>query len=217
MIVSKSSALVGAAMLLGVYSSANAVVLTFDGNICNGGSSCVNGSPIDQSYGDIAGQLDVIYDREVSDTVPVSSLLFWGPDYSDLTNVAYGTTTPEIFLSPLTGYEVTLNSFDLGAWPNTDRSSQWTLLDGLGNLLLSSGPITVGGTTATSVAPGLTSANGIRIQFGPDAFNVGIDNIDFTVRETDEEPGVAVPEPTSMALLGLGLGLLGFRARRRFR
>lgn len=37
---------------------------------------------------------------------------------------------------PLAGYQVTLHSFDLGAWPNTDRDSQVTLYDSTYNSLL---------------------------------------------------------------------------------
>jgi len=197
-----------ALMLAGM--SAQAVVLTFDGNICVGGTPCNNGSSIDQSYGDIAGQVDVVWKADAAN--PGSSNFFWDAAYSDLLNVAYGSpgATAEVFINPVAGFEIQLNGFDLGAWPNDDRASQWTLLDGNGNLIQSSGPIVVDGQNHTSVDPGLVSASGFRIQWGPDAFNVGIDNIDFEVRQIS-----GVPEPSSVALLGLGIGLLGWSVHRR--
>ena len=184
-----------------------AVVLDFDGNICNGGSPCTALSPIDQTYGDISGKLDVIYDASISTTTP-DNLFFWATGFSDLTNVAYGNdgATAEVFLNPSSGFQVTLNSFDLGAY-NGNRVTQWTILDGLGTELASSGPITVSGTTATTVSPGLTSPTGFQIQWGPDAYNVAIDNIDFTV----------VPLPAALPLFLSALAGFGLMARRRNR
>ena len=103
---------------------ANAAVLTFSGNICSGGGVCGHFSPIDQSYGDIAG-VDVQYNRNVNNigytTGAVGSeLLAWDTAYNDLLDVAFGDSgggTPMIFLRP-TGGTVTLNGLDLGAWPN---------------------------------------------------------------------------------------------------
>ena len=53
-------------VLVGIFSMvmlfgavAHATVLTFDGNICIGG--CAHSVAINQTYGDIAGQLDVVY------------------------------------------------------------------------------------------------------------------------------------------------------------
>lgn len=193
-------------------SAANAVVLTFDGNICDTGTGsdpCTAGEFISQSYGDAVG-VDVTYLSRLGFT---NGLRFWPSQYSNLTNVAFGETgggTAEVFIAALSGFEIVLNSFDLGAWPMTDRGSQWTIRDGNSTLLQQSGPITVLGSIATSVVPGLTSSTGFRIQFGPDSFNVGIDNIAFTVNRTNG----SVPEPTTLLLLGVGLLGLGFARQR---
>ena len=217
----KSRLLCAVASLLALScASASGAQLTFDGAICNGGGACGNGSAIDQTYGDVLGQLDVVYDRQLGDaTAPGTAgarLSFWFLNYSNLTNVAWGgqtdaVGTAEIFLQPLSGFQVTLLGLDLGAWPNTDRDSQLTILSGAGDLLFSSGPITVDGITASSFPFDLTRSDGIRIQWGPSAFNAGIDNIEFNVTW----PGGTAPEPPASALMLACFGLLCLFARRR--
>ncbi len=198
-----------------MWAPGQAAILTFDGNICSGGQSCGDSSPIDQSYGDIAGQVDVIY-RNIAPFPGDPGLLFWATDYNDLVNVAWtsgndSSSIAEIFLSPTPGNKVTLNSFDLGAFSNTQRDSQYTILDGAMNELFSSGTIPIGiqpGNLHNTFTPNLTSHDGIRIQWGPSAFNVGIDNVDFTVMPA------AVPVPSAMLLFGTGIaGLVGWRWR----
>ncbi|MEX2208918.1 MAG: PEP-CTERM sorting domain-containing protein [Myxococcota bacterium] len=117
--------------------------------------------------------------------------------------------TAEIFLSPASGYSVTLNGFSLGAYPNASRSSQYAILGGDGTPLVSSGPITVLGSTPTQVSLVETRSDGIRILWGPDAYNVAIDDIDFTVSSGP------IPEPATPALIALGLTGLAWRDFRR--
>lgn len=190
----------------------HATALTFDGNICNGSSQCSINLSIDQTYGDIAGQLDVVYETRVGNgntNVSFPFLVWWSTNYSDLLNVAFapGGVGPvgEVALFPLAGFQVTLDSFDLGAWPNTlpntSISSQYTIYDSTYNTLISSGPITISRTVHSHFLPNLTNANGLIIQWGPDAFNVGIDNINFTVQSING----TVPEPTTWLLLTSGL------------
>lgn len=197
---------------------AGAAVLDFSGNICGpgGNGECLDGSAIGADHGDIAGVLDVQY-RDLNNP-SATTLFFWRADYNDLLGVAWvgggdGASRAEIFLKPLNGDVVTLNSFDLGAWPDTQRDTSFTILDGDGNLLADSGgTVTIGiqpgnlHNTFDFTGQGIASATGIRIQWGPSAFNVGIDNIDFNVG--------AVPLPAPAWLLGGGLLTLAARRRR---
>lgn len=83
--------------------------------------------------------LNVVYNsRESNGGTAVGSLpiSWWNEQYSDPHNVAFGGIAGEVTLFPLAGYQVTLHSFDLGAWPNTDRDSQVTLYDSTYNSLL---------------------------------------------------------------------------------
>src|SRR5262245_8307172 len=83
--------------------------LTFDGAICTTGV-CAPGGAISQSYGDVAGVVDVQYNRDISSFTTGAAgaeMLFYNTGYSNLTNVAYGTGgVSEIFLQPLNGRTV---------------------------------------------------------------------------------------------------------------
>ncbi len=205
-----SGALVAAAPL------APAAVLDFSGNICSNssGGACNDGALISSDYGDIAGVLDVQY-RNLSGNPTLTELRYWRNDYSDLVDVAWtdggdAVSRAEIFLKPLDGSLITLNGFDLGAWPDSQITTSFSILDGNGTLLTDSGGIiTVGiqpGNFHSSFKfSGISSASGIRIQWGPSAYNVGIDNIDFTVS------AVPLPEPVGL----LGSAMVALAARRR--
>lgn len=177
---------------------AAATTLTFDGNACGGG--CNNGNPISQAYGDVTGQLDVTY------SAGTSVVQFWGTGYSGLTNVAYGGTGAEIFLQPIGGATVTLLGLDLGSFGGASRNSQVTILAGDGTPLFSSGTVSVA-VTPVHFAFNLSHPSGIRVQFGPDSFNVAIDNIEFNLV-------AGVPEPGAGVLVAAGLGLIGLATRR---
>ena len=208
--------ILAAAIAFGISGGAEATVLTFDGNICNDGAACGNFSFIDQTYGD-AADVDVQYNRDITgQSGPDARMSFWDTAYSDLTNVAWGgldsaTGVPEIFLQPLGGGSITLLGFDLGAWPLATSNTQVTIVDGLDNVLFSSGPITIGaGGVHRHFAFDLTSNSGIGVEFGPDGSNVGIDNLAFVT-------GVAAtaPEPAAWALMVGGFGMAGSAIRRR--
>ena len=211
----------GAGVLALGSGSASAYTLTFDGDICTA-SPCTNFSLIQQSYGDVAGVVDVKYNYDINNPGTTtgaagSEMSFWTTDYNDLVNVAYSSTggIPTIFLQPLAGQAVTLNGLDLGAWPNRTGLSQLTIVDGLNNVLFTTGggpfsePVGVGSTTHNHYSFLLTSLTGIGIQFGPESYNVGIDNVDFTV-------GVnPVPLPAALPLFASAVALFGVYARRR--
>ncbi len=212
------SALAVSIAALGFASTASAEILTFDGNICNGGFACINFASIDQSYGDTAFvDVQTRYDSTGSAS-SANALQFWNSDYNELSNIAFGTPSSSgasIFFAPIAGYQVTLNSFNLGAWPNRiGAPSQFTIFDGTGATLFSSGLIQVGqlGNLSSFYNVGLTSANGIGLLFGPESYNVGVDNINFTVSSIVSS---AVPEPATWAFMIFGFGAIGGAMRRQ--
>jgi hypothetical protein len=195
--------------------AAQADTLDFSGAICSAAvdgsgafESCVNFSRINQAYGDSAG-VDVSYQASPGSA---DSMYYWSDSYSGLVNVAFGdvNSTPTILIVPTAGNTVTLAGFDIGSWPNADRISQITVLDlAGGSPLVNTGPITIFGNAPTSFSINATSSAGFSIAFGPEGYNVGIDNISFTT--------TAVPEPATVALLLAGLAAVGATARARQR
>lgn len=200
-----------AALLLSA-NLAQSAVLDFNGNICgNGSQACGNGTTISQSYGD-AANVDVIWDSNLS-AAGNQDFFWWGPDYSGQNNVGYNTNgqVGEIFLKPTAGFQITLNSLDIGSWLSVNRTSQVSIFDGATNAqLFSSGQITFNSLQLFTFNS-LSSANGLKINLGPDAFNTGIDNINFTVSRIDVN---AVPVPAAAWLFGSALfGFFGLRKR----
>lgn len=154
---------------------------------------------------------------------------FWDNDFGDLTNVAaqsaqsganYGLL--ELLFTTDAGFQVNLDSFDLGGWPSNGgvgRPASFTInsvavFDAGNNVLFSQNnvvvPVTAGGRVSFSPnvsgsslrlvidAGNLTAGNGA---------NIGIDNVQFS--QTD------MPEPATSALIALGLGAVAIRKFRR--
>ena len=195
--------------------AAKAVVLTFDAaDAC--GVACTNSAFISQTYGDTA-LVDVRFDGDVINA-GFENMRWWGAGYSDLFGVAFvglgfGQAQPTgVHLIPISGYQITLNSFDLGSWQGAGYNTQVTLRGGDGSLISSTGTFLSNGAMRNSFTPGLTRADGFRIVFGPDNFNIGIDNINYTVSQIGGGP---VPEPSAWALTILGFGTVGAMLRRR--
>lgn len=193
--------------------SARAETLDFSGDICSAAAEgtgasvqCENFGRINQAYGDSA-TVDLTYQSSPDAT---TSMFFWSTGYSGLSSVAYGDTgaTPTILIVPKAGQVVTLVGFELGSWNNVDRGSQVTLVDLADNsVVLSTGNITVLSATPSSFSVNASSSAGFSIAFGPDGFNVGIDNIQFSTSP--------VPEPATTALWLAGLATAAVAARRR--
>jgi len=175
---------------------------------------CTDSNYISQSYGDVAGVLDVVYHapRIVGDR----GLRWWASDYNGLFGVVWadggdGNSQATIDLRPLAGDSVALQGFDLGAYPDASRGTMVTVRDLVTDAVLFSFNGNVGTLPANQAThftlAGVSSANGLRIQWQDSAYNVGIDNINFSVG--------AVPEPGTWAMLAAGLLGLGAVARRR--
>lgn len=192
-------------------------VLDFSGNICGvtGNAACGNYSEIGQSYGDIVGLLDVSYRSiDTSNNQTSESFLKYWDTYAMLNSVAWGglgTTgyVAEITFTPAVGQRVTLNSLDFGSYTGLSRTSSMLVIDAASNTtVFSSGSF--GLSTATkSVFPAVSSATGLILRWGPDSYNVGVDNIALSI--------TAVPEPGTWAMMAAGLAVLGAVARRRRR
>ncbi|MRR51628.1 MAG: PEP-CTERM sorting domain-containing protein [Rhodocyclaceae bacterium] len=167
-----------------------------------------NWANISASYGSVAGLLDVTYWDAERNT---NSFRYWSGSYSGRSVAFAGNTdggsTGVITLTPVAGQSVSLASFFLGSYVNANRATSYYIDDlATTGIDIQSGPVVVG-AAGLVITPGITSSAGIKIGFGPNAYNVGINNIAFNV--------TPVPEPEMVSMMVLGLGLLGFAARRR--
>ena len=202
------------AIMFFTSAEASATILTFGGGPCvdptfnNNGICDISGETIDQSHGDIPGDLDVVYDGGAG-----GSLNYWTAGYSGLSGVAYGqpgATSVEFRLIPEPGKKVTLDRFDIGS--NTTGFSvqaNVSVIDvGSGDTVFSdiTDHISVFSAAHSFTGLNLSSMDGLRIRF--DSLNTfaGIDNIEFTVM---------VPEPSTLLLMGVGLLTIVFLRRIR--
>ena len=198
--------------LLTAAISSHAAVLDFSGDICAAAANgtgpmiaCINGGNINQAYGDTAA-----VNVQFADQPATQSMVFWNSGYSTLNNIAYSASgaTPEITLTALGGNLLTLSSFDLGSWQNSPRVSRLQVIDMATNVsLINTGPFNTGGLLVNSFTVNATSAVGFKINFGPDSFYVGIDNVVYSTSP--------VPELGTWALMAAGLAALAVNGRRR--
>ena len=72
--------------------------------------------------------------------------------------------------------------------------------------------LTLWSYSASAATINVTTNAGLRLQWGPDGYNGGIDNLSFSTALV--EPG-AVPEPATWAMLIGGFGAIGATMRRR--
>jgi hypothetical protein len=200
--------------------AAETTTLTFSGNICGttGNQACGNYSPIGQSYGDSAGA-DVQY-RSIDTSTGATFepfLKFW-TQYGDLPGIVWGGGgqsgyASEIVIAAAAGYEVSLIGFDFATYLSRSATVPFSITS-LGGTSIFSGTEPTLTPAHNSLA--INSAyftDGIRLQWGPDGYDVGLDNIAFDVRAT--AVAAAVPEPASWAMMISGFGLVGGALRRR--
>lgn len=199
-----------ASLVLGASAQASTQTLTFDTGSSCGINACSDGNAVSQSYGDIGGQIDISY---IDVNNANNGLLWWNTQYNDLQGVLWAAggdanSHARIEIKSLVGGSITLNSFDLGAWPNSTRDThvRITTLGGGTTLFTFDGQVGSGSTQHNTFAPNVTAQGGLWIDWYDSAYNVGIDNISYTT---------AVPEPESYAMLLLGLGVLAAARQRK--
>lgn len=143
------------------------------------------------------------------------TLLFWNGSYSgrDAAYCVSGTDCAlDMTVAPT--HTVTLASFWLGGWPNTNRNVSWSVIDLADSSVVASAiNAFVSGTTGLTVSLGLTSTTGFRILFGPDGFNGGINDITYSYTPVDNVPPVPLPAGGWLMLAGFG-ALAALRRRK---
>jgi hypothetical protein len=212
---------VAALLLVGAQGAAAATyTLDFSGLICNGGMACMNGQEIDQTYGDVAGVVDVTYDR--NGAAGRQPAFYWSAPYETLMHVAYGDVGQSllIFFTAAPGKEVTINGFDIAPYADRNAGTTVRVIDEANATVdFEQDFTTVSTQGVTSFAkpatPGAWTSTIMGIALGPDIYNVGIDNISFTVSEPNGGGVNPIPLPAAAWLLLGGLGALGAAARRR--
>ncbi len=216
------SSLLLAPILLAVATTSQALTIDFGSGpsptICsstaNGAGplvACGNGSYLSQSYGDVAGLVDI--DFSAPRLTTATSLRWWDQSYSSLQGVAWADGGDANSLARIVikavdpTATVTLQSFDLGAWPTTTRTTNINVYAiGGGTPLYSLSGAVVLGTSINTSIPNISVVGGLWLEWADSAYNVGIDNIRYTIS--------AVPEPTSALLMLAGVaGLLMVRRR----
>jgi hypothetical protein len=216
-------AILAAAFIAGINTaSAGAAVttLSFSGDVCGASSdeACSNYSQIGQDYGD-SSAMDVRYRSVVTATGATYTpyLQYW-TQYADLPGIVFGGSdrnnyTSEIAFIPTAGFEVSLVGFDFATYLDRSASVPFSITS-VGGADISSG-------TLPTLSPGHNSlalnsdyySDGIILRWGPDGYDVGLDNIAFDVRAI--VPGGAVPEASTWAMMIAGFGMVGGALRRR--
>jgi hypothetical protein len=215
-----STLLAALASIVLAASASHAAIIDFNGpGVCNTAvdgngalKPCANWDFISQSYGDMAGVIDVKYSAF---NLASTSLEWWDDDYNTLRGIAFaagsdGNSHGRIDLKPLNGMGVMLTHFDMGAYSNTSMGTNITVSDLSGNVLLAyKGNVgTSSPNMPTSFNGSWVGKDGVRIEWENSAYNVGIDNVTY-------EMARVVPEPETYAMLGAGLAVLRLLTRRR--
>jgi hypothetical protein len=177
---------------------------------------CSNGTYLSQSFADVAGVVDVDY--SATRLAAPTSLQWWNTGYNNLYGVAYAGISDSNSLARIaikavdTTATVTLQSFDLGGYPNSTRSTTVNVyaIGGGAPLYTFAGSVGNGAISANSFTPNISVVGGLWLEWADSAYNVGIDNIQYTVSAV-----TPVPEPETVVLMLAGLAGLSLLVRRR--
>jgi PEP-CTERM motif len=146
-----------------------------------------NGAHIDQSHGDISGRLDVDYPSRQRK----------GNTESDYDHLRWRDTDYNDHHNVAWGGVNHSTGVPEGGWHQTSRHTHSTIFDTAYN--------------PSNISFGLTNANGLIMRWKHDGFSVDTDKINCT----DSPPSTAVPEPSTLLLLGAGfVGLAAWRLKK---
>lgn len=183
--------LIAALGCLGLAAGASATSITFSG---------ANGSAIPQDNGD-GGGLDVSY---ATIGGPGGSLRAWTDGFHGGNTVAYAgcaSCIGQITLDPGAGQTVVIESISVAAY--VGANSNITVYNADFSDVLYSRDFRLG--SSATLLNGVASAETVHIQWGRDAFNVGISAIEVTMLSTPQ----GLPEPGTGLLMLAAAGVLG--------
>lgn len=210
--------------MIAAAGTASAATLTFDEDYASLPDAIRLGIAIDPSYGDTSlVNVDSGLYADFTSTQKADQPVAYYDNYGGM---GYGEGAPSgvaissvdkavaefSFTARKPGYSITLDSFDVASFPNgtTEIEGGFTIFDGEMNLLWSQ-LISVGGPVETIIT-GITAVDKLIFRWGT-SFDIGVDNISFSVKETG--PVSAVPLPASLPLLAGALAMVGGFLRRR--
>ncbi|HOW77613.1 MAG TPA: VPLPA-CTERM sorting domain-containing protein [Candidatus Competibacteraceae bacterium] len=186
--------------------------------------TCQDGSVIKTDYGSVPVLSLSWGSTDGQNQATVTGTANWYNQYGGLPEVAYGQapvgsgSSLQVVMTALAGYSLASLSFDYAGWQNQGIATQYGIYQADGTTPIT-GPITnltaPGQNFATAAYTFAGSETAAVLRFGPNGFDAGIDNLNITLT-TPTGPGTGqIPEPASLALLGVGLAGLGFMRRRR--
>lgn len=179
--------------------------------------SAGNGSPLGNNYGTVPN-MDLLYvGQDAFGAAPVTGTIRVWALYGTLYHVSYADVpVGDIFLRPDAGWSegVSLFSFALGSYYGTPQTSEVRIYNGDYSSLLFQQVYQLG-NSAVTISPGLSSLDGLHIQFSGSPGYVAFDDLLVEAGEIFQSPGAAVPEPATWAMMFAGFAALGAALRRR--